>query len=437
MITQAPNKSLDVSLLKAEIDACIRYLQTKEEWFFREKMVDRGSNYDPFYIIDIRDTVESTGDTTWDEPLYYVNSSCSIKQLTHEPSIKGYSYWQKVDRSKVEERLNHFLSMYLENIFQPPGYKEDRSGNKTAHKKFYKKRFLYELRWSAKSIVGVGPSMYAAGFAAGALCGQITDHTGTPLVGVIVELISKKHNLLRESIEGGLFWFSKVPEGNYAIRTKDRACEIHILKKEPFGNIKGWLTDEEGYPVESASVNFSAPDGMVFSAKTNDSGKFTTGALPAYPVTDSLLSSYSYTMQIPNFMFSVTKTVHVKDAIIGGKLKDNIGNVFPKGTIVLLKQKGVQLSETATDAKGNFRFLELAGGQYELEVPGEKIYLSKSSPGKIEGKALDRNIKKTRIELIAEGKVVATERLSDNKEFSFEDVAPGGYEVKKGEGLQW
>lgn len=429
MITQAPDKSLDAYRLDYEIEACISNLQKQKDWFLREKYVDRGCIYDPFYIIDIRDEVEDQGDTTWDEPLYYINSYCSMKQVTNESASKGYPYWQKIDKYKLEKRLTRFLKLYSENCLQAPGYKVDHSGNKKEHEKFYKKRFLYELRQPSKSIVGVGPSIYAGGFASGALCGQVTDKTGAPLAGVMVELVSKEQRLNRETINGGLFWFSRVPEGKYSIRVIDRSCEIHILKTEEFGNIKGWVTDQNVYPVERTELKFLAPDGEVFKTRSDTSGKFETGILPAFPVSDTLLSKYPYIMQIPDFMFSVTKSVVVKDAIIGGILRGNDAVSIANET-VLLKQGGIQVAETKTDGHGNFRFFELEGGKYELEVPGQKIYLSQSSPGRVEGKEPAGIVNETRIELVVEGKVVATERLSMDKEFSFEDVAPGRYNVR-------
>ena len=429
MITQAPDKNLDAYRLENEINACLGIIRKRDHWYLREKIVDRGCIYDPFYIIDFREEVDSQGDTTWNEPLYYINSYCSVKQLTSEPARAGHPYWQKIGKRDLERRLKRFHDLYRENFFQPPGYKEDAAGRKTAHEKFHKKRFIYELRSPLKSIVGIGPAIYAGGFASGALCGQVTDHNGAPLKGVVVEVISGEWSLDRTTIAGGLFWFSKVPEGRCSIRVKGRSCQVHILKNEAFGNIKSWLTDNNGYPIEYGVVKFRAPDGEVFSATSDDTGQFTTGPLPAFPVADTPLSSYPYIMQVPDFMFSVKKTVHVSDAVIGGKLRDNNGTVLTNET-VLLKQKGVQLAETRTDGHGYFRFFGLKGGKYELEVPGQKIYISRSTPGRIVGKEKTGIVNETRMELVADDKVVSTERLNMNQEYSFDHVAPGGYEVR-------
>lgn len=429
MITQSPDKSLDANRLEYEIEACIGYIQKQEHWFFREKFVDRGSIYDPFYIIDIRDEVASLGDTTLDEELYYVNSYFSMKQVTNDPATTGYPYWRNISRRKLESRLSRFLKLYKENYFQAPGYKIDSSGNKIEHDKYFKKRFIYELRRPSKSIVGIAPSIYAGGFASGAICGQVTETNGNPLAGVTVEIVSEKQTLKRETEAAGLFWFSKVPEGNYSLRVKNRSCEIHILKTEEFGNIKGWLADEDGYPVESATLNFRAPDGEIFKTHSNDSGKFETGILPAFPVAEGPLSNYPYIMQIPDFMFSITKSIAVSDAILGGVLRDNNSTVITNETVLLKKNK-ILVSETKTDAHGYFRFFELAGGKYELEVPEYKIYLSQSLPGKVKGKEVTGIVNETRIELIAENKVVETERLNSDKEFRFENVAPGKYTIE-------
>jgi hypothetical protein len=423
MLTQAPDINLSSWELAETIQLIKRETRKASQWQFREEYIDRGV-LDPYYILKIRKPEHDTLDDLGEQQLFqgsrqefsYVNRTVQSTQ----------AYWSDVDANRLGERLDRFRDMYESNTLQPPGLKADLIEPKVAHQVFEKRRFVFEILSPFKNLTGIGPNMYALGL--GAVCGTVYSPTGSPLDRATVELCTVEETLVRVTKDGGLFWFSKVPSGNYVVKVKDRGCVIEIIRRDEFGNIKGWLTDQDGYPVAYGDVNFVAPDREVFSTTSNDTGKFTTGPLPAFPVADSLLSNYPYIMQVPSFMFSLEKTVHVKDAVIGGILRDNRGTPLAN-TIVCLKQKGVKLAEAETDYVGNFRFFDLAGGTYEIEVPTHNIYLSRLPSGRVEGKLATSSVNEARVDLVAEGKVVATERLNHRKEFSFDHVVPGKFMV--------
>lgn len=413
MLGQEPDMNAGALELEAVLNVIQRGLNESAHWQCHEEYIDNGI-LDPYYILKIRRPLADKGDSVYDQTLR--KSAKSGLSYVNRTAQHSKTYWIDISAKQLLKRLQAFKKRFDLNQFQAPGLKGHLTHPKEQHEIFQDKRFIYEIQSPFKSLTAIGPAKYAMG--PGAVCGTVYNESGTPLDDAVVELTRENKVLSRTTKGGGLFWFSKVPSGSYTIRVNERSSVIQIIRRDEYGNIKGWLSDADGNPVDSTKLNFRAPDGELFSASSDDTGNFTTGPLPALP----------YIMEIPSFMFSIKKSVYVKDAIIAGTLRDNRGNALA-GETIILKQKGVELAQTNADEHGHFRFFELTGGEYELEVPDEKIYLSTSLAGRIEGKKADGSINETRIELIAEGKVVATERLNKDKEFEFEDVAVGEYEV--------
>ncbi|MEO9484720.1 MAG: carboxypeptidase-like regulatory domain-containing protein [Ekhidna sp.] len=423
ILTQKPDPNIGVWELESALGVIKRNIQSSPEWQFREEYIDRGI-LDPYLIFKIRKPENDKLDDVWDQKLLKgAQEGFSYVQRT---SRCTKSYWCDIGTRALIERLDHFKESYDLNKLQPPGFKGDLIDPKEPHQVFEKKRYIYELLTPFKKLTGIGPSMYAMG--PGAVCGTVLDLENRPLDGAEVQLQKGQETLTRLTKDGGLFWFSKVPEGNYTVRVKNRSCTIQVIRRDEFGNIKGWLTDQDGYPVEYADVRLKAPDNEVFTATTDETGKFRTGPIPAFPVTDTPLSNYPYIMNVPDFLFSVAKSFMVKDAIAGGILRNREGKVMTNHEVIL-KQNGIEIARTKTDGHGNFQFFELGGGTYELEVSDFTIYLSHLSPGKVFGVDHQGKINETRVELVAQGKVVATEHLSRKRAFSFDQVAPGKYEV--------
>lgn len=424
MLKQQPDTNVTTWELENTIQIIKRELIKSPSWQYREEYIDRGI-LDPYYILKIRKPEHDKLDDTGNQSLF--KTKTSGLSYVCRTSDSRTSYWLDIKNSHLIKHLENFKHLYDVNKLQPPGKWGDLGNPDKDHKVFPERRFIYEIISPFKTLVGIGPNMYATG--PGAVCGTVFNKNGQPLDGVVVEISNDKETLTRETRNGGLFWFSKVQSGKYQLKVKKHTCIVQVIRHDEFGNIKGWLTDENGFPVEYADIRFLAPDGEIFMAATDDTGKFSTGPLPAYPVTSSPLANYPYIMQIPEFLFSISKSITVKDAIISGVLKDNNGNVITN-TQVVLKQAGETLFETKTDAFGNFRFFNLLGGSYNVEVPGQKIFLSHGAPGRIEGKEDKGMVNETRIQLVAEGYIVATERLNRSKEFAFEHIAPGKYSVE-------
>lgn len=419
MITGRPDLLLNLPRLEREIQAFRQEVNARNQWFSREKYVDRGP-MDPFYILLFTRQVEDRGDDLKEEPLFATRKAAlSVKHMTRLPGEKNNDrfYWKPIKKEELIARLDRFMTMYREDYLQPPGCRGDLHNPKQQHEKFKERRFLYRIGCGKKELIGIGSKMFAGSPLLGAVHGKVTDESGAPLVGVTVELVSTAGNISRKTQKDGFFWFSRVQPGNYRVRVKDRVCVVQIIEYEEFGNVRGWIADQEGKPIVGAEVQLYAPDREVFSAWSNASGKFTTGPLPAFP----------YILSIPGFLFTHQVTV-VSDAIIGGILHDEQGKVLAGKTLVL-KKDGKEVVQTTTDPKGNFIFTELLGGRYQIELPGCKLYSKEIIGGSIKGKAGDASVP-MKVELIAKEKVVAEERNTAQYDFLFDNVVPGFYRVR-------
>lgn len=419
VIRSRPDPSLSLAALESQIQGYRREVAAARTWYFREKYIDCGPR-DPFYILEFRSSVQDPGDDTLDEELFQTRKpGFRFVSMTRSKS-GGYAYWQQIDSVRLLGRLDNFLTMFREDYLQPPGTKADRNDSLSKHEIFRGKRFLFEIRSPRKSITGIGPKKYA-GLGIGAIRGKLSDETGAPLAGAIVEIVAGQQTISRITDSGGLFWFSRVPPGRYALRVKDKpGCQVRIVAEEYFGNVRGWLTDDSGNPLENAEIKLIAPDAEEFTGWSSASGKFVTGPLPAFP----------YILRIPGHLFTVERTVYVDDAVIGGVLRTQAGDPHA-GQTVVLKQNGTEVKSTTTDPRGDFRFAELPAGRYQLEVPGEKIYFRQIPGGTVQGTIQDASAP-VKVELIAEGGSALTEKTTRDRTFSFDNVVPGRYWLRQG-----
>lgn len=416
MLSGKPDPSLGLAQLEREINTYRQELNSSPRWHFRENYIDRGV-LDPFYTIEFNSQLEDAGDDLYHAPLFttpypYLRGVC----LTREQPANEPTYWKKIARDKLVQRLERFLKMFREDYLQPPGAKGDLYSPQHQHELFKEKRFLFEIRSPRRSIIGVGPKMYA-GLGIGAIRGQVTGDNNQPLANAIVELVAGEKTIARITNQGGLFWFSRVPPGKHRIRVRARSCIVQVIEETYFGNVKGWLADQDGNPVENYEVQLIAPDAEVFTGFSNASGKFTTGPLPAFP----------YILRIPDHLFSLEKSIYVHDAIIGGVLKAQDGTAFPNQKIVL-KKGDKTVKEIQSDSKGRFLFEGLAGGRYRIQVPGQQIYVREISGGSVAGRSTGAT-GKTELFLVATDSTIGIERTNRSGEFSFDNVVPGKYRV--------
>ncbi|MCP5051992.1 MAG: carboxypeptidase regulatory-like domain-containing protein [bacterium] len=417
MITTKPDSSISLARLEGEVRAFREEIKRGERWYIREKYVDRGKASDPFYILQFRDKIEDPGDDLMGEPLFATRSAAlKVKRITRQKEGTNGSYWQPIAADELMGRLERFMTMYRDDFLQPPGYYGDMYKPKQEHPRFKEKRFLFRIGSGRREIISVGSKMFAGHPLFGALRGQVMDENGASIVGVIVELVSDEETISRTTQDEGLFWFSKVQPGKYNLHIKGRGCEVKDIQYEEFGNVKGWVSDNDNNPVAGAEVQLYAPDREIFSGWSNASGKFTTGPLPAFP----------YVMSIPGFLFTHQVTV-VSDAIIGGILHDEQGKTLA-GRTLILKQGDKETARETTDAKGNFMFSELLGGRYQIELPGTRLYSKEIAGGTIKGKIHDASAP-MKVQLIAKEKAVIEERITSQYNFLFENVVPGNYRV--------
>ncbi|MEP1032375.1 carboxypeptidase-like regulatory domain-containing protein [Ekhidna sp.] len=424
ILTQSPDPNISTWELENALKVIKDHVQTSSKWQLREEYIDRGI-LDPYYILMIRKAESDRLDDVWDQKV--LKTSTPSFSYVHRTSKCTKAYWCDIDNYSLQEVLDCFKKNYDLNRLQLPGLKGDLFDPKDPHEAFEKRRYIYEIISPVHRLTGIGPSMYAIGL--GAVCGTVYNLENQPLDDVEVQLQMGEDIQTRSTRDGGHFWFSKVRGGDYNVIVKNRSCTLQVIRRDEFGNIKGWLTDQDGYPVANTDVHFKAPDKEVFSATTDGTGKFSTGPVPAFPVSDTPLANYPYVMDVPDFLFSISKSVLVKDAIISGLLRTQEGKIISNKEIILMK-KGIEVTRTSTDGHGNFQFFGLEGGTYKLSVPERTIYLNHLSNGKITGKLENGTVNETRIELIAHDSVVTTERLSRDKAFTFDRVPPGKYEVK-------
>lgn len=423
MLTQSPDPGIHEWELESALNIIRKNLQKGKNWQFREEYIDRGI-LDPYYILKIREPRRDKEDDLWEQKVWQgENPGFSY---VHRTTHSSKNYWCDISTRALIEQLNGFKEDYDQNRFQPAGFKGDLFEPRQPHKVFEERRFVYELLTPFKNLTGIGPSMYALG--RGAVCGTVIGSDGVPMDDVKVQLQMGDEKLVRTSGKGGLFWFSKVQPGTYKVTVDEQPCTLQVIRRDEFGNIEGWVTDQDGYPVEYADIQFKAPDGSSFPATSDETGKFVTGPLPAYPVVDSPLSNYPYIMEIPEFMFSISKSIEVKNAVVGGVLQSAEGKVLA-GKEVILKSGSEEVGRTDTDAHGNFQFYGLSAGMYQLEVPEEQIYLSRLSAGKVRGTLQEGRPDQTLVELIVNGESVATERISRDKHYAFNKVPPGTYSI--------
>lgn len=416
MLSGKPDPSLNLDRLEREIRAYHREIKTADQWYYRESYIDRGI-LDPYYMIEFHSEVDDLGDDLYNIPLYQTKrQGFSGICVTRQQPAKEQTYWKQTKNDALIHRLERFMKMFREDYLQPSGAKGDLYSPQNQHDIFEEKRFLYEIRSPRRGIIGVGPKMYA-GLGIGAICGQVTDENNQPLADAIVELIEGEKTSARRTDKQGMFWFAKVLPGKHRICVRSRNCKVRIIDEEYFGNVKGWLADQDGNPIEDADIYLIAPDAEEFPAITDASGKFTTGPLPAFP----------YIMRIPAHLFAVEKSIYVNDAMLGGVLKAQDGSILAKQTVIL-KQQQSTVKETLTDEEGRFLFDGLTAGRYLIEVAGQTIFTRRAPAGIVEGRA-EKFKQPAELWLIAEERTIAKERLSREGGFYLSDVPPSRYRL--------
>ena len=147
------------------------------------------------------------------------------------------------------------------------------------------------------------------------------------------------------------------------------------LKTAPFGSVTGTVTNSTtGMPLPDVIVQATQASGEVTSALTDSQGDFQLDGLDAgaYHIVlgdegtpgvaqTSVTLSPSQATAIANLTIAVAGT-------LSGTVFEPDG-VTPDTTAqVILLSAGQQILTMATDAKGNYTFVVLAGGMYELQA---------------------------------------------------------------------
>ncbi len=414
LISLIPDTSLTPSRLEQIVSSFIADVSGRSEWLFRERYIDRGS-HDPYYTMEFHESVEERGDDLMDEELFETGvPSIRMLRFTRELTGDDWSYWRKISGEGLIDRLENFLDMYRNNYLQPPGVKGDRikSGG-IRHDRLPEHKFVYSITSPSRRIIGTGPAMFA-GQGEGALAGRVYGDNSLPLAHVTVQLISREKRHERISDGQGRFWFSRVPPGHYVFRVPGHKAKVNLVKEENFGNASGWLHESDHIPVPNTPVNLIAPDNETFPAHTNRSGKFSTGPLPAFP----------YILRIPDHLFTLERSVEMKNGVLGGYTRSDRGAPLP-GVHLVLKQGDTIVGETDSDQKGQFLFPALVGGRYQLEVPGHKFHMSPGQSDSVRGNSSKEHM--VEVVLYMRDTSVYTERTARDHTYRFDPVAPYTY----------
>lgn len=423
MISKSPDKKLTPQRLEDEIKGFLGELGKKEKWFIYRDYIDNSIHREPYYIIRIQEEDEEEEDETYSRKVYLAgklgNSTLGPQTLgivtgTCQDENTQRSRWTQKSTAEVQNDLLNFLNMYRENYLEPPGKIQGHFGKKYDHKRFAQKKFIYEIQTPSKTIVGIGPQMYAGGNL-GAIHGQALDKSGQPLANTKVTLKNKEETLVTTTDNAGLYWFSKVAAGTYEIIVDAPAYQLGKPRYEYFGNMKGWLTDEKGNPKQNQVVQLTAPDSETFQAHTDASGKFVSGPVP----------SFDYSFEALNHLFTIHHQIDISDAVFGGVVKNIAGEPEPNQKVVL-EFEGAKLQEGRTDENGQFIFHSLTAGRYKISMPGIKTAMQSSAPKMISGVVANAKEYKT-VQLVINDTPVYKERTSEGNKYIFQGVSPWDY----------
>ena len=419
MIAGQADPILDPARLERAVAGFRREVAAAPRWFFREKYVDRGP-LDPFYILDYRaeSEVEDAGDDLMGEPLFATAvPGMTVKRMTREPEGHGGSYWRPIEAGDLIYRLDRFLTMYREDYLQPPGYRGGLQEPDNLHPRFEKKKFVYRVGRGDSALVGTGSRMFAGQEPCGAIRGRLVDEAGRSLEGVEVVLTSGTQTLRCTSATEGRFWFSRVAPGKATLGLAGRAAQVQRSVQEEFGNVRGWVANSNGWPLQGVEVTLEAPDGELLRELADASGKLSTRPLPAFP----------YLLRLPQRRFHIA-TESRRDAVIGGTLRDSRRKVLA-GEPVVLMRRGEVVARVVTDTKGSFRFDNLAGGCYSLQLPGRRISVRRAPGAEIRGR-IHGLVEPVWIELFSSTGHAALERPTATGKFHISTVLPAIYEVR-------
>ncbi|MFC7370131.1 beta strand repeat-containing protein [Fictibacillus iocasae] len=224
----------------------------------------------------------------------------------------------------------------------------------------------------------------------GALTGQVTDLTGTPLTGAVVELFLGTvpvANTVTDS--SGNYSFNGLAPGNYSasasavnftsatqpvtIVSNQTATQNFALSPEP-SSISGTVSSSAGGPLAGASVR-------VLDLNGNTIANVTTGSDGSYTLTNLPAGTFDVRAEssgFPSSTIRLTLTINedrtgvnfvlqaVPPSTVNGALLDETGTPVANGSIQVLDASGLTVGTAITDAFGNFTVLNLPAGTFSV-----------------------------------------------------------------------
>ncbi|HEV3344423.1 MAG TPA: carboxypeptidase regulatory-like domain-containing protein [Pirellulales bacterium] len=225
---------------------------------------------------------------------------------------------------------------------------------------------------------------------AGSLSGQLTSSVdGSPAPSVVLTFQSGVNKFTAVSDTGGKVSVSNLPPGTYTITTADSTAMTtsttatvsagvvtsFTLVVAPPGQVSGTVTNATtGKPLANVVVYAANAGGLIASTVADSNGAYqltgfdagtyqiVVGDLGSPGVARSAVTlSSGHTTATANFNVNVA-------GIVSGTVFQ-AGGVTPiSGAQVALAQSRVLLETTTTDANGNYSFVLVAAGSYQLEA---------------------------------------------------------------------
>jgi hypothetical protein len=229
----------------------------------------------------------------------------------------------------------------------------------------------------------------------GTLTGTITKSGGSPGAFDFVKLQLGVLTFSAQADSEGVFSLSGLPAGNYTLTVPDAGSMTATanatvvadmtntappITLSPLGTISGLVTNTTANaPLGGVTVFVLGPDGVLTSDVTGADGRYTLTGIDAgsYSVVLGDLDTAGAARASVTLSPSATAATHNFSAAVSGVISGTIfkadGTTPAAGAIVRLGQAGDVILTRSADANGNYSFVVLASGSYEVAATADGL----------------------------------------------------------------
>jgi protocatechuate 3,4-dioxygenase beta subunit len=229
--------------------------------------------------------------------------------------------------------------------------------------------------------------------------GRIVDMGGSPIPGAAIALLDDGGSVISTTIADafGNFSFTGLGYGDYRVKANatgylDNTTSLFSVDKSnlvvPLGDIElnnlgditGKVVDENGDPVEGATVTLTNSTGVVVGTRTTDAnGNFTfrnvTAGTLEYTVSIEMAhyeNAYKDDVSVTAGQTENVGTIElVTDATISGRVVGEDGSEIVGAQVELLDEFGNLISTRNTDSNGGYKFTGIGYGTYSLRFSAD------------------------------------------------------------------